>query len=123
MKTAYIYDTKEIMNRAWTIKKANAENTLITFSIALKMAWGEAKRAMAEAIKEERAALEEEKEPANIALYFNGANLVINVATGIISGETYMVAKYLRRKDCEYNAKYKVWKTDDVEYFVEKYAA
>ena len=36
MKATYIYDTKEIMTRAWEIKRANAENTLITLSVALK---------------------------------------------------------------------------------------
>lgn len=119
MKATYIYDTKEIMNRAWEIKRANKENTLITLSVALKMSWAEAKKAMKEV---EVVEVEVEEEP-NVALSFNGANLMINVNTGVISGETYSVAKYLKRKGCEYNAQYKVWKTDDAEYFVEKYAA
>ena len=119
MKATYIYDTKEIMNRAWEIKRANKENTLITLSVSLKMAWAEAKKAMKEV---EVAEAEVEEEP-NVALSFNGSNLMINVNTGVISGETYPVAKYLKRKGCEYNAQYKVWTTDDAEYFVEKYAA
>lgn len=117
MKATYIYDTKEIMTRAWEIKRANAENALITLSIALKMAWSEAKKAMKEV------EVKEVKEQSNIALSFNGANLMINVNTGVISGETYPVAKYLKRKGCEFNAQYKVWTTDDAEYFVDKYAA
>lgn len=117
MKATYVYDTKEIMTRAWEIKRANAENTLITLSVALKMVWAEAKKAM-----KEIEVIEVEADP-NVALSFNGANLMINVNTGVISGETYSVAKYLKRKDCEFNAQYKVWTTDDAEYFVEKYAA
>lgn len=117
MKATYIYDTKEIMTRAWEIKRANAENTLITLSVALKMAWSEAKKAMKEV------EVKEVEEQSNIALSFNGANLMINVNTGVISGETYSVAKYLKRKGCEFNAQYKVWTTDDAEYFVDKYAA
>lgn len=117
MKATYIYDTKEIMTRAWEIKRANAENTLITLSVALKMAWAGAKKAMKEV------GVKEVEADPNVALSFNGANLMINVNTGVISGETYSVVKYLGRKGCEYNAQYKVWTTDDAEYFVEKYAA
>lgn len=113
----YIYSKQEIMSRAWQIKRAND----FTLSIALKLAWNEARKAMKEARAEETAK-EAQKESPNVALSFNGANLMINVNTGVISGETYSVAKYLRRKGCEFNAQYKVWKTDDAEYFVEKYA-
>lgn len=93
------YNMKEIMIRAWDIKRENTENM---FSLCLKMAWAEAKEAGNK--KEEKSLKEKLVDKLNF-IADNAPDVYVSEWKGYGKSRTYF-AVYETRKNSNHNAKY-----------------
>ncbi len=98
------YNMKEIMTRAWEIKRENTENM---FSLCLKMAWAEAKEAGS--IKEEKSLKEKLVDKLNFIVSdapdVYRYNVYVSDWEGYGKSRTYF-AVYETRRNSNHNAKY-----------------